>query len=148
VSARTATGYATPMIALGPAQLEFSDTYVEGDESARWRSAAGHSPSTGAAASGSSIIEVPVGCRLPRHTDSAEETIVVTAGDADVWVGEEHTRLPAGGLAIAPEDVPHEVHNAGDEPLRFVAVYAAPEVVTRYEQEIQPDGTHERRTVS
>ena len=136
------------MICLTPADLEFSDAYVEGDETARWRSAAGHSPSSGSRASGSSVIVVPGGCRLPRHTDSAEETIVVLAGVADVTVGGDRAQLPAGGVAVVPEDLPHEVRNAGDEPLTFVAVYAAPDVVTRYEQVVQPDGSRERHTVS
>lgn len=135
------------MIALAPDVLEFSDSYVEDDDGARWRSASGHSPSTGADASGSSVIEVPDGCRLPRHTDSAEETIVVLAGAADITVGDERGELPAGGIAVVPKDVSHEVRNAGGGPLRFVAVYAEPEVVTRYEQEIQPDGARERHTV-
>jgi quercetin dioxygenase-like cupin family protein len=135
------------VIHVGP-DADFSDAFVEGDEAARWRSAPGHSPSTGATASGSSIIEVPAGCRLPRHTDSAEETIVVVAGAADVEVGGEAVELRAGGLAVVPEDVPHEVRNAGDGTLRFVAVYAAPDVVTRYEQVVQPDGERERHTVS
>ena len=74
------------MIALPPAAFEFSESYVEDDPEARWCSASGHSPSTGASASGSSVIEVPARCRLPRHTDSAEETIVVTAGTAEVVV--------------------------------------------------------------
>ena len=100
------------MIVLPPDSLEFSDSYVEGDDAARWRSASGHSPSTGAGASGSSVLE-----------------------------------LPAGGIAVVPEDIPHEVRNAGERTLRFVAVYAAPVVITRYEQEVQPDGSRERRTV-
>ncbi len=128
--------------------MEFSDAWVEGDESARWRSAPGHSPSTGAQASGSSVIEVPAGCRLPRHTDSGEETVVVTAGVAEVVVGEECRRVEAGELALVPEDVPHEVRNAGSSTLRFAAVYASPDVVTRYEQVVQPDGSRERHTVS
>jgi quercetin dioxygenase-like cupin family protein len=136
------------MIVLPPRALEFSDSYHAGDETARWRSAPGHSPSTGARASGSSVIEVPVGCRLPRHTDSAEETIVVIAGTAELQVGDERAEVPAGGLAVVAEDAPHEVRNAGEEPLRFVAIYASPDVVTRYEREVQPDGTRERHTVS
>jgi quercetin dioxygenase-like cupin family protein len=136
------------VIAVDPDELELSDAHLEGDDTARWRSAAGHSPSTGARASGSSLLEVPVGCRLPRHTDSAEETIVVTAGVAEVQVGEERTHVAAGGLAVVPEDALHEVRNAGETTLRFVAVYAAPDVVTRYEQEVLPDGTRERHTVS
>jgi quercetin dioxygenase-like cupin family protein len=136
------------MIRLAPADLEFSDAYVEGDDTARWRSASGHSPSTGSRASGSSVIEVPEGCRLPRHTDSAEETIVVLAGAAEVHVGDESATVQAGGIAVVEQDVPHEVRNADGAPLRFVAVYAAPDVVTRYEQEVQPDGSRERHTVS
>jgi hypothetical protein len=32
--------------------------------------------------------------------------------------------------------------------LRFAAVYAEPDVVTRYERAVQPDGSAERHTVS
>jgi quercetin dioxygenase-like cupin family protein len=74
--------------------------------------------------SGSSMLEVPAGCRLPRHTDSAEETILVLAGAADVTIGDERTELPAGGIAVVPKSAPHEVRNAGEETLRFVAVYS------------------------
>ncbi len=136
------------MISLAPTGLSFSRAYVDGDQTACWRSAAGHSPSTGARSSGSSIIVVPRGCRLPRHTDSAEETIVIVGGDAEVEVGEERARVSAGGIVLVPADVAHEVRNAGREDLRFVAVYAAPDVTTRYEQVIQPDGRRERHTVS
>jgi quercetin dioxygenase-like cupin family protein len=91
---------------------------------------------------------VPVGCRLPRHTDSAEETIVVVSGSAEVHADGAGRRLPAAGVAVIAADAPHEVRNGGSEPLRFVAVYAAPDVVTRYEREVQPDGSRERHTVS
>jgi len=130
----------------GPAEL--SSAWIEGDPSARWRTSAGHGPGTGARASGSSFLEVPRGCRLPRHTDSAEETIVVTGGSAEVTLGEDHCSVRAGEIAIVPADLPHEVRNAGDEPLRFVAVYAAPEVVTTYERPVQPEGKKERKPVA
>jgi oxalate decarboxylase/phosphoglucose isomerase-like protein (cupin superfamily) len=86
---------------------------------------------------------------LPRHTDSAEETIVVVGGTAGVTVGDapEFT-VPAGGVALVPELVPHHVRNTGQGTLRFAAVYAAPEVVTTYEQPVQPAGEHERQSAS
>ena len=125
---------------------EMSDAWIEGDESARWRSASGHGPDEGAKASGSSVLEVDPGCRLPRHTDSAEETIVVVSGSAAVTVGEETAEVSAGGVALVPECVPHEVRNGSpDEPLRFVAVYAGTDVVTTYEQPVEPGGDRERR---
>jgi quercetin dioxygenase-like cupin family protein len=126
---------------------ELTDAWVEAEDDARWRSAAGHGPGTGARASGSSLLEVAPGCRLPRHTDSAEETIVVTAGTASITVGDETAELPEGGVALVPADVPHEVRNAGSTPLRFVAVYAGTDVITTYEHPVEPDGSRERQPV-
>jgi quercetin dioxygenase-like cupin family protein len=136
------------MVTLSPDELDFSDAWVEGDEAARWRSASGHGPSSGAQASGSSILEVQPGCKLPAHTDSAEETIVVLAGDADVQIDGETERVSAGGLALVPTNHLHEVRNPGEEVLRFAAVYADTDVVTTYREPVQPDGSRERRPLS
>jgi quercetin dioxygenase-like cupin family protein len=135
------------LIAITPTAVELGEAWIEGDADARWRSSSGHGPSTGAVGSGSSLLEIPPGCRLPRHTDSAEETIVVTAGRAGVTVGEEHREVPVGGLALVPAGEPHEVRNTGHQALRFVAVYAGTDVVTVYEDEVQPSGSRERRPV-
>jgi quercetin dioxygenase-like cupin family protein len=94
------------------------------------------------------LLEVEPGCRLPRHTDSAEEVIVVLAGRAEVALGGERCAVKAGGLALVPKCVPHEVRNAGEEVLRFAAVYAEPDVVTSYERPVQPDDSADRHTVS
>ena len=51
-------------------------------------------------------------------------------------------------LALVPADASHEVHSVGEEPLRFFAVYAAADVVSRYEEEVQPGGSRERRPVA
>ena len=136
------------MFARSHQAADLSEAWIEGDASSRWRSAAGHGPGVGAQASGSSILEVDPGCRLARHTDSAEETIVVVAGAATVTVGDESAEVGAGGIALVPAGVPHEVRNAGQEVLRFVAVYASGEVTTTYEQEVQPDGGRERDPVA
>src|SRR5947199_9002816 len=107
---------------------DLEEAWVEGRDGARWRSVSGHA----GAAMGSSLLEVPAGCHLPRHTDSAEESVVVVAGTAEVVVGDERLTLDAGDVALVPRNVPHEVRNAGDGPLRFAAIYAAPDVVTTY----------------
>lgn len=135
------------MTAIDPGRTEFQDAWIEGDQTARWRSASGHGPDLGSESSGSSLLQVPPGCRLPRHVDTAEETIVVTAGIADVVVGDHHERVPAGGVALVPAEEPHEVRNAGAKTLRFAAVYAGTDVVSRYEQEVQPSESRERRPV-
>ena len=92
--------------------------------------------------------EVDPGCRLPRHTDSAEEVIVVVAGSAEVRLDGEPSTLGPGEMALVPELAPHEVRNAGDEVLRFAAVYAAADVVTTYEAPVQPAGERERKATA
>ena len=124
-----------------------SEAWIEGDESARWMSGSGHGPEDGARSSGSSLLELAPGHRLPRHTDSAEETVVVISGRAALSVEGAQLELSPGGVAVIPADAPHEVRNPGTEPLRFAAVYAADDVVTTYEHEVQPDGSRQRRPV-
>jgi quercetin dioxygenase-like cupin family protein len=136
------------MWTLATERAELSDAWIEGDPGARWRSASGHGPSTGAAGSGSSVLEVDPGCRLPRHTDSAEEVVVVISGRAEVALGDERATVEAGGAALVPRDVPHEVRNTGADVLRFLAIYAGTDVVTAYEQPVQPDGDRQRSPVS
>jgi quercetin dioxygenase-like cupin family protein len=77
--------------------LALEEAWIEGEDTARWASATAHGEGTGAAGSCSSILEVPPGCRLPRHTDSAEETIVVLSGAATVEVDGEETPVEPGG---------------------------------------------------
>ena len=125
---------------------ELSDSWVDGQPNLRWRSTTGTEPPE-AQASGSSLLEVDPGCALARHTDSAEETVVVVSGAAEVELDGERDVVPAGGVALIPKDVPHQVANAGEDVLRFVAVYAATDVVTRYEAPVQPDGEQERQTI-
>jgi len=127
---------------------DLTDAWLDDDPAARWRSGSVLGSATGARAAGASLLEVDPGHRLPRHTDSAEEVIVVVAGEAEVTVGEETTRASAGEMALVPEMVPHEVRNAGDEVLRFAAVYAAPDVVTTYEARVQPAGEHQRESTA
>jgi quercetin dioxygenase-like cupin family protein len=144
---RAQAGHDGGVTSFRPQELEFSDAWIDGEESARWRSASALGPGTGAQSSGSSILEVEPGCRLGRHTDSAEETVVVLSGEAEVEVEGLTERVPAGGLALVPKDAPHVVRNAGEGVMRFAAVYAGADVVSRYEQPVQPSGEHERSPV-
>src|SRR4051794_30090358 len=127
---------------------DLSDAWLDHDPAARWRSTSVLGSGTGARAAGASLLEGEPGCRLPRHTDSAEEVIVVIAGAAEVTVGDERTAVAAGEMALVPEMVAHEVRNAGDDVLRFAAVYAAPDVVTTYEAPVQPAGEREREATA
>jgi len=93
---------------------------------------------TGAAASAVVYFEVAPGGRLGRHTDSAEEVLLVLAGEAEAEVDGERGRLGPGGLALVPAMAPHDVRNVGDEPLRVVGFFAGPAVVSHFSEPFVP----------
>lgn len=121
---------------------ELRASWIEGDGSARWRSGPG--PVALARASGTSLLEIAPGRRLPMHTDSAEETIVIVSGSATLTVQGNRFTLGPGGVGVIPADARHEVTCAGPEPLRFVALYASADVVTTYDEPVEPEGKRSR----
>jgi quercetin dioxygenase-like cupin family protein len=96
---------------------------------------------TGARSSAAVYFELDRGMRLGRHTDSAEEVLVVLAGEVDVVVGDERRRVTAGGLAVVPAEVPHDVIGAGDGEARVTGVFGSSTIVSVFDDEWVPYGT-------
>ena len=84
--------------------------------------------------------EVEPGHRLPLHTDSAEEILYFVAGEAEAEVGDERGRLGAGDLAVIPAMVPHGLVNVGDETVKVVGFFSEAEIVSSFDEPIQPIG--------
>jgi quercetin dioxygenase-like cupin family protein len=84
--------------------------------------------------------EVEPGDRLPRHTDSAEEILYLVAGEAEAEVGDERGRLAAGDLAVIPAMIPHGLVNVGDETLKVVGFFSESEVISSFDEPVQPFG--------
>lgn len=80
---------------------------------------------TGSASSAVVYFEIEPGKRLGKHTDSAEEVLLVLEGEAEVMVGDERAHLSEGDLALVPAWVLHEVVNAGEGTLRVVGFFAS-----------------------
>lgn len=81
------------------------------------------------------LFEIAPGGELATHTDSAEETLLVLAGEGEVTVGDETARVSAGGVAIVPASVPHGARNTGDVPLRVFGFFSGPTVLSFFEDE-------------
>ena len=94
----------------------------------------------GAADSGVVYFEIEPGDLLATHTDSAEEILYVVAGEAEAHVGDERGRLSAGDLAVIPEMVPHGLANVGDEPVKVVGFFCRPEIISTFDEPVQPIG--------
>jgi quercetin dioxygenase-like cupin family protein len=87
--------------------------------------------------------ELQPGDRLPTHTDSAEEVLYIVAGQAEAEVGDERARVRAGDLAVIPAMVPHGLVNDGEEPVRVVGFFCEPEIISTFEEPLQPVGQAE-----
>jgi quercetin dioxygenase-like cupin family protein len=65
----------------------------------------------------------------------------VLAGEVDVIVGDERRRVTAGGIAVVPAEIPHDVVGAGDETARVTGVFSANTIVSVFDDEWMPYGT-------
>jgi quercetin dioxygenase-like cupin family protein len=97
----------------------------------------------GAGSSSSALVylEVEPGDNIGRHWDSAEEVFFVRTGEAELELGEERVRLSAGGVAVAPSLVPHNLYSVGEETLKVMGFFPSGAVVARHEDRIEPLGT-------
>lgn len=79
--------------------------------------------------------ELAPGDKLGRHTDSAEELLLILEGEVEVTVGEEKGTASAGTLALVPEMVPHDIRNTGSSPARIIGFFGgANNIVATFDQ--------------
>jgi quercetin dioxygenase-like cupin family protein len=123
------------------AELELMPAHHRGDDGNIVRATWPVHRGTGARSSAAVLFELGPGVRLGRHTDSAEEVLVVLEGDVEIEVGEERRRASAGAIAVVPAEVPHDVIGAGDTPARVTGVFSANTIVSVFDDEWVPYGT-------
>ena len=129
------------MHAVQTQQLELLPARHRDDEANVVRAAWPLSRASGSRSTAAVYFELDRGMRLGRHTDSGEEVLVVLAGEVDVIVGDERRRVAAGGLAVVPAEVPHDVVGAGDGTARVTGVFPSSTVVSVFDDEWAPYGT-------
>jgi quercetin dioxygenase-like cupin family protein len=122
-------------------QLDLLPAHHRDDEANVVRAAWPLSRDTGSRSTAAVYFELEHDMRLGRHTDSAEEVLVVLAGEVDVIVGDERRRVSSGGLAVVPAEVPHDVVGAGDGTARVTGVFSANTIVSVFDDEWLPYGT-------
>ena len=129
------------MLTVQTTTVELMDGWLASDpDRARTRVTFPINAATGAKSSAVVYFELDPGCRLGRHTDSAEETLLLLAGTVDVEVDGERGRLAAGDLALVPAMAPHAMVNVGAETARVVGVFSAARVTSTFEEPVQPFG--------
>jgi quercetin dioxygenase-like cupin family protein len=121
-------------------ELELFHGGYENDPTMRVKVDFPFSAATGAKSTTVVYFEIEPDHRLGTHTDSAEEIILLLAGEAEVSVGEERGRVSAGEMALVPAMVPHSLRNVGEETMRVVGFFSSSTLMSTFDQTIVPMG--------
>lgn len=116
------------------------EVWWESDPSVRVRADFPLNGNAGTESTAIVYFELEPGCKLGRHTDSAEEVLLILQGTVEVTVGEETGKVSQGELALVPEMVPHSVHNIGAETARVVGFFPSAHLVATFDEPYVPIG--------
>ena len=87
--------------------------------------------------------ELEPGDNLGRHTDSAEELLLLLEGKVEASVGDESVEMSEGSIAVVPLMVPHDLKNIGTTKARVLGFFGgANNIVATFEKGWLPDGEH------
>jgi quercetin dioxygenase-like cupin family protein len=95
---------------------------------------------TGTTSTATMLIQLEPSADVPTHRDSAEELLLVLAGDVEATVGGEVARATTGVIAVVPPMVPHGLRNVGDTVARVVGFFPSSTVIATYDEPF-PDGS-------
>ena len=126
--------------------FELRDAWLDSDSSARWRLNVALSGTNGTESCSMIYFELDPGCRLARHTDSAEEMVLILSGSAVAEVAERELEVDAGGVVVIPQRVSHEIRNGGPGVVRAVGFFATASPVSTFDEPVMPGGTRVRGT--
>lgn len=110
----------------------------EGDASARVTGIFPLSVATGNKSTATVYFELEPGKRVPSHTDSAEEALLILGGRVEVTIGDEKGEAGEETLAVVPAMVPHSVLNIGEDTARVVGFFSSNTVMSTFEEPLLP----------
>jgi quercetin dioxygenase-like cupin family protein len=98
-----------------------------------WAVAVDPEVSSGSFVDGPSIIvdRCAPGDRVPLHTHTIDEVVVVQGASAELRLGHETRTVPPGAVMFVPRGTPHGGHSVGEE-VTFVGFFTESVVETTY----------------
>ncbi|MCB9300400.1 MAG: cupin domain-containing protein [Lewinellaceae bacterium] len=131
------------MITVNLNQLELNEFTAKNDPSQHCRATFPLLGAHGAKQSATVYIELEPGKNLGRHTDSAEELLLVLEGEVEVQVGTEQGRLSKGEIALVPKMVSHDLRNIGDKTAKILGFFGgANNIVATFDEVWLPTNTN------
>ena len=95
----------------------------------------------GTKSSSTVYFELEPGDNVGRHSDSAEELLLIVEGDVEVTIGDENMKAEAGNIALVPQMVPHDVKNTGQSNAKVLGFFGgANHIVATFDKGWMPDG--------
>lgn len=83
--------------------------------------------------------EIAPGDNLGRHTDSAEELLVILEGEVAAEIGGEKTAANSGSILLVPKMISHDLLNTGTTTAKVLGVFGgANNIVATFEKEWLP----------
>ena len=125
------------MLALQTRDLELTH-FTSSDPTRECRATWAVHREAGAASTAVIYFELDPGRHLGRHTDSAEEILMVLEGTVEATIGEKRIRLDAGALAVVPAQVPHDVRAIGESTARVAGVFSSNTIVSVFDGPWEP----------
>jgi quercetin dioxygenase-like cupin family protein len=122
-------------------ELELFEGWSASDADMRVRAAFPVSAETGACSTAVVYFELEPGRHLGRHTDSAEELLLILSGEGEASVGDERAPVRAGSIAVVPALVPHGVANTGDETMCVLGFFSSNTVLSVFDEPMEPFAT-------
>jgi quercetin dioxygenase-like cupin family protein len=129
------------MVAADLNNLELHEVSYEDDGAMRLMVDFPFYAGTGNQSSSVVYFEIEPGRYLGRHTDSAEEIVLILSGTVEASLGDQTGQLSAGQAVLIPAMVPHGVRNIGDETARCVGFFSAAIVESTFDRPLMPFGT-------
>jgi len=121
------------MITANLNQIELTEFQSQGDADQRCRATFPIFGALGTRNSAMVYIELDEGKKLGRHTDSAEEVLLVIEGEVEATIGDETGRLRSGEIALVPTMAPHDMRNIGNGRARIVGFFGAQNNVATFD---------------
>jgi quercetin dioxygenase-like cupin family protein len=110
----------------------------QGDDTARVSGIFPLSAATGNKSTALVYFELEPGKKVPSHTDSAEEVLLILGGRVQTMVDNEKGEASEGTLVVVPAMEPHSVRNIGTDTARVVGFFSSNTVMSTFDEPLLP----------
>src|SRR3954470_6271637 len=120
------------------AQLDLIEAWSKADPSERVRFTFVVNAETGSDRCALAYVELSPGGAVPRHTDSADEFVIVLTGEVEVEIDGEPTTGAEGALVPFAAGVGQRIESAPERNARLVLFFDRPSRAVSFDEPLMP----------